>query len=126
MLKTKITYITSDGTEFAENEKAQAIEYENSLLTSLTDVVCFSSSWKKTDDYAAASYIWIKSLEGIRAFKNFCKANDYGTIWEANSRSILEEKVGLYVWDEMYEEWFNLGNTITNLNKLWEDFLKNS
>jgi hypothetical protein len=130
MLTTKITYIASDGKEFSENEKEKAIEHENNLekleADFLTEIVCFDSSWNIIKDYDYAFYIWVKSLEGVQALKHFCKKQSLFTIWERDYGSDLEEKAGFYGWDEVNEEWFFIADDMANLQKILENFSKNS
>jgi hypothetical protein len=129
MLTTKITYIASDGTQFSEKEKARAIEYESKLekleTDLLTEVVCFDETWQKTD-FEGAFYVWVKSPEGIQALNHFCKEQGIYPIWETDSGPDLEEKAGLYAWDEANEEWFNVEDSIANLKEILENFSKNS
>lgn len=128
MIKTKITYITTDGTEFPEsiypNAKNLAEEYEINYLKRMdalkTDVL-FLNEQGQICDYDHADYVKITSLEGVKALKTFCEFNGLCTIWEDNS---LDEKPGLYAWDWEHEEWINLEETILKYEKI-KDMLEN-
>lgn len=128
MIKTKITYITTDGTEFPEsiypNAKNLAEEYEINYLKQMSALkadVLFLNEQGQICDYEHAQYVKITNLRGVEGLKAFCKLNGLCTIWEDNP---LDEKPGLYAWDWECDKWINLEETILKYEKI-KDMLEN-